>query len=203
MLTSENKNRIYKKRSYLESTLRLACKVKIIQIKTYKLWANCLQGDVWWHYCCTSSSIQLFSAVFHDILISLIPFQQMSDECYDKTFIANVIDSSHLPWKRPGPLIGQVGSMSHLCVFRLSQMSSTMWSHHLRKLCALITEAERSEVTVQPAVILITRGLKRCCDETDKFIRTTVTRRVSVKFRWLDCNKLNPVSKSINLPVRS
>lgn len=45
----------------------------------------------------------------------------MSDECYDKAFILNFIDSSHLPLKRPGPLIAQVGSMSHLGVFRLPQ----------------------------------------------------------------------------------
>lgn len=64
--------------------------------------------------------------VFHAILIPFIPFQQMSDECYDKTFILNIIDSSHLLRKRPGPLIGQVGSMSHLCVFRLPEMSSAM-----------------------------------------------------------------------------
>lgn len=37
-----------------------------------------------------------FSAEFHAILIPFIPFQQMSDECYDKTFIPNIIDSSHL-----------------------------------------------------------------------------------------------------------
>lgn len=74
-----------------------------------------------------SSSVLLYSAVFHTILISFMSFQQMCDECYDKAFILNIIDSSHLLWKRPGPLIGQVGSMSHL----LCSQTSSNEQHHV------------------------------------------------------------------------
>lgn len=34
----------------------------------------------------------LFSIVLNAILLPIIPFQQMSDECYDKMFIPNIID---------------------------------------------------------------------------------------------------------------
>lgn len=51
---------------------------------------------LYFHPC---SAFFFFPAVFHAILIPFIPFQQMSDECYDKTFIPNIIDSSHLLWK--------------------------------------------------------------------------------------------------------
>ncbi len=154
--------------------------------------ANSVQGGVWWHCCDISGSIVLFfpPAVFHAILIPFIPFQQMSDECYDKAFIPNIIDSSHLLWKGSGPLIGQVGSMSHLCVFRLPQMSSAMWSHHLRKLSALI--AGREEWGHRPAhCCSYHTGAEMCCNETDMLIRATVTRYLSVRFRWLDCGILN------------
>lgn len=60
-----------------------------------------------------------------------IQFQQMSDECYDKAFILNIIDSSHLPWKG---LLHWSGRWDRcfISVFRLPEMSSTMWSHRFK-----------------------------------------------------------------------
>lgn len=104
--------------------------------------ANTIQGPLGWHNCCISCSILLFlccischSPLFHSIPADVwwMLWQNVYTEHY--WFLTS-------PLKRPAALIGQVGSMSHLCVFRLSEISSTMWSHHLRKLSALITGRE-------------------------------------------------------------
>lgn len=92
--------------------------------------------------------------------------------------------------KRPGPLIGQVGSMSHLSVFSLPQMGSTMWSHHLRKLSALMTKG-RSEATVRLAAVLVPKQMKRSCNETDMLLQSTVIRYVFVRIRRFNCGFVN------------
>lgn len=96
-----------------------------------------LRRDVWWHCCC---SILVFSVVLNAIPIPFIPFRQMSEECYDKTFILNIIDSSHLPWK------GLVHWSSRWDRCLISVYSVLLkWAapcDHLRKLSALAGEGE-------------------------------------------------------------
>lgn len=38
---------------------------------------------------------------------------------------------------------------------------------------------------------LLFLSLKGCCNVTDRLIKTTVTRYLSVTFRWLDCDAVN------------
>lgn len=138
---------------------------------------------VWWHCCC---SILVFSVVLNAIPIPFIPFQQMSEECYDKTFILNIIDSSHLPWK------GLVHWSARWDRCLISVYSVFLkWAapcDHLRKLSALAREGEewwwerqrgRGGVTGHLTVHVITRETHHSCNETDMLINATAYQCVS------------------------
>lgn len=76
---------------------------------------------------------------------------------------------------RPGGI-----DVSSLCI----QTSSNEQHHVITSFKEALgsEQSDRSEVTVQLTVVLITRELKRCCNETDRLIK--INNNISVGFRY-------------------
>lgn len=142
------------------------CEKRIFKFK-YMLMLD-RERIAWWHCWCIFSP---FSVAFHALPH---PFHSIPADVW--WMLWQNVHTEHY-WfltsslKRPGSLIGQVGSMFHLSTFRLPQMSRIMWSRHLRKLCALITGTE--EWGQCPTNCSYRTS---CCNETDMLISNIVAR---------------------------
>lgn len=146
-----------------------------------------------WYCCC------IFRFCWPFLLLFFLPFLSLSAHSsrrlmnvMTKTFILNIIDSSHRPTEKARPIDRPGGiDVSSLCTQTSSNEQRPVITAFKEALCSDHSQNAARSPSNSPLLSSSWLSPQRCCDEADLIIKQTVTRYLSFRFKRFHCGPAN------------